>query len=178
MKHKFELLAVAMFSVAAWGTANSQSDSADLAQELTNPIADLITLPIQVNFDNDIGPLDEGRQDTDQCTTGHSLQVECGLEPDHANDPAHHLPGRYLTGLRIRVRPGRHQPQPVLFPDRTCIRRVVWGVGPVFVLPTATDRLLGADKWGAGPAALALTMRGPWTLGYTGEPCLVVRRRQ
>jgi hypothetical protein len=62
MKHKFELVAVAMFSIAAWGTANSQSDSADLAQELTNPIADLVTVPIQMNFDNDIGPLDEGNK--------------------------------------------------------------------------------------------------------------------
>ena len=42
---------------------------------------------------------------------------------------------------------------------------IIWGVGPVFVLPTATDRLLGADKWAAGPAGLVLTIRGPWTLG-------------
>lgn len=42
---------------------------------------------------------------------------------------------------------------------------VIWGVGPVLLLPTATDDLLGADKWGAGPTAVALTVRGPWTVG-------------
>jgi hypothetical protein len=38
-------------------------------------------------------------------------------------------------------------------------------VGPVLYLATATDELLGAEKWGAGPTAIALTMRGRWTMG-------------
>ena len=42
---------------------------------------------------------------------------------------------------------------------------VIWGVGPVFLLPTATDDLLGADKWGAGPTAVVLKQSGPWTYG-------------
>ncbi len=42
---------------------------------------------------------------------------------------------------------------------------LTWGAGPVFLLPTATDDLLGGDKWGAGPTAVALTQRGPWTVG-------------
>jgi hypothetical protein len=32
----------------------------------------------------------------------------------------------------------------------------IWGAGPVLLLPTATDDLLGAEKWGAGPTAVAL----------------------
>jgi hypothetical protein len=35
----------------------------------------------------------------------------------------------------------------------------------VFLLPTATDDLLGADKWGVGPTAVALKQEGPWTYG-------------
>jgi hypothetical protein len=42
---------------------------------------------------------------------------------------------------------------------------LLWGAGPVLLFPTATEKLLGAKKWGAGPAAVALTMRGPWTVG-------------
>jgi hypothetical protein len=41
----------------------------------------------------------------------------------------------------------------------------LWGVGPILLLPTATDALLGGKKWGAGPTAVVLTMRGPWTMG-------------
>jgi hypothetical protein len=42
---------------------------------------------------------------------------------------------------------------------------ITWGVGPVVLLPTATDSLLGGKKWGAGPAAVGLALRGPWTVG-------------
>lgn len=42
---------------------------------------------------------------------------------------------------------------------------MIWGIGPVLLLPTATDSLLGSEKWGAGPTAVALTVRGPWTVG-------------
>lgn len=44
-------------------------------------------------------------------------------------------------------------------------------------MPTATDEVLGGEKWGAGPTAVALKQTGPWTFGflanhlgsYTGE---------
>jgi hypothetical protein len=42
---------------------------------------------------------------------------------------------------------------------------MIWGAGPVLLFPTATDSLLGAKKWGAGPAAVGLVLRGPWTVG-------------
>ena len=41
----------------------------------------------------------------------------------------------------------------------------IWGAGPVFLLPTGSDDLLTADKWGAGPTAVALKQQGPWTYG-------------
>ena len=41
----------------------------------------------------------------------------------------------------------------------------IWGVGPTFTLPTATDWRLGSGKFSLGPTAVALTMQGPWVLG-------------
>jgi hypothetical protein len=41
----------------------------------------------------------------------------------------------------------------------------IWGVGPVFVLPTATKDVLGTEKWGLGPTGVALKQTGPWTVG-------------
>ena len=32
-------------------------------------------------------------------------------------------------------------------------------------VPTATDTVLGGEQWGAGPTAVALRQRGPWTYG-------------
>ncbi|NEX17377.1 MAG: hypothetical protein C1943_12285 [Halochromatium sp.] len=42
---------------------------------------------------------------------------------------------------------------------------LVWGAGPVVLLPTATDDLVGGKKWGAGPAAVGLFLKGRWTMG-------------
>ena len=42
---------------------------------------------------------------------------------------------------------------------------VIWGVGPQLWLPTATENELGYNHWGAGPAAVALTIQGPWVAG-------------
>ena len=55
------VLASAGFSVNA---VAQEKDSSDLAQELTNPIADLMTIPIQVNVDRNIGLNDEGSKMT------------------------------------------------------------------------------------------------------------------
>ena len=43
--------------------------------------------------------------------------------------------------------------------------KLIWGAGPAIVLPTATDYVLGSDKWAAGPTLVALTMPGNWVIG-------------
>jgi len=47
--------------------------------------------------------------------------------------------------------------------------KVIWGVGPSFMLSTATDDQLGSGKWSAGPTAVVLTQPKPWTLGILGR---------
>jgi hypothetical protein len=47
--------------------------------------------------------------------------------------------------------------------------KVVWGVGPVFEFPTNTDDVLGTDTWSAGPAAVVLAMPGKWVVGCTAQ---------
>ena len=42
---------------------------------------------------------------------------------------------------------------------------VTWGIGPVFLVPTATDKLLGTGKFGIGPTGVILKQAGPWTIG-------------
>ena len=64
----------------------------------------------------------------------------------------------------------------LFFSPRAPSNGVIWGVGPVLYLPTATDDLLGADKWGAGPAVIVLTMRGPLDGRRARESRVVVRR--
>ena len=56
--------------------------------------------------------------------------------------------------------------------------RIIWGVGPVVLLPTATDNALGSEKFGIGPSVVLLTQPGKWTLGAPVQSDLVDERRQ
>ncbi len=52
-------------------------------------------------------------------------------------------------------------------PDRS--QGLVWGLGGTFKFPTASDDLLGAGKWQAGPALMLFNFKKPWTLGVLAE---------
>ena len=41
----------------------------------------------------------------------------------------------------------------------------VWGLGGAFLIPTATDEVLGTKKFGIGPTAIALKQTKGWTVG-------------
>ena len=44
--------------------------------------------------------------------------------------------------------------------------KIIWGIGPTFVLPTATNTTyLGQGKLSMGPSVVALVQPGPWTVG-------------
>jgi hypothetical protein len=152
---------------AAVSAARAQEQAADagLAQELTNPLADLITLPVQINFDRDLGPADRG------------TKTVTNVQPviPFALSEKWNLISRTIVPIVYQddVFPGQGSQFGLgdvnlsLFfsPRAPTAGGVIWGVGPVFLLPTATDSLLGSRKWSAGPAGVALTNRGRWTLG-------------
>jgi hypothetical protein len=166
MKYKLELLGVAILCIAICGSAKSQSDNADLAQQLTNPIADLITLPVQVNFDNDIGPSDRGSKI--QSNLQPVIPFKLGSDWNLITRTILPIISQedIFPGAGSQFGLGDTSVSLFVSPTAASESGVIWGVGPVFVLPTATDRLLGADKWAAGPASLVLTMQGPWTMGF------------
>lgn len=142
---------------------DTRGADADLAQELTNPIADLVTLPIQMNYDGGLGPMDDG----------HKLQTN--IQPVYPLDLGENW--NLITRTIVPVisqndifpsagsQFGLGEITLSLFAVPKRAGAVVWGVGPVLYAPSATDELLGAEKWGAGPTAIALSIRGPWTIG-------------
>jgi hypothetical protein len=44
--------------------------------------------------------------------------------------------------------------------------KIIWGVGPAMVFPTATSTTLGQGKLSFGPSIVALVQPGHWTLGF------------
>ena len=142
-----------------------QESNAELAQELSNPLADLMSIPFQMNYDGDIGPQDDGwkLQTNIQPVIPFHLTKEWNLISRII------LPVIYQEDIfpGAGSQFGLSDTSVSLFvsPRKPTSGGIIWGVGPVLLLPTATDSLLGAKKWGAGPTAVALTMRGAWTLG-------------
>ena len=144
--------------------AEDESDQSDLAQDLTNPVADLLTIPIQMNYDQNIGPADDGwkLQTNIQPVLPFNLGADWNLitrtiMPVIWQDEI--VPGAGsqfgLGDITVSMFASPKKPT----------KGVTWGVGPILYLRTATDELLGAEKWGAGPTAIVLTMRGRWTMG-------------
>jgi hypothetical protein len=153
-------------SAEAKGTGNEPlSGDAELAQELSNPLADLMTIPIQMNYDRGIGPQDDGRklQTNIQPVIPFQLNEEWNLISRTI------MPVIYqddiVPGAGSQFGLGDINLSLFFSPKKPTSGGLIWGIGPVLLLPTATDSLLGAKKWGAGPTAVALTMRGPWTVG-------------
>jgi len=144
-------------------------EAADLAQELTNPLADLLTIPIQMNYDQNIGPGDDGWK----------LQTNIQpVYPFHLTDDWNLisrtiLPVTYqddiFPGSGSQFGLGDATLSLFFSPQKPTSGVLIWGVGPILYFPTATDSLLGAEKWGAGPTAVVLSMQGPWTLGALGN---------
>jgi hypothetical protein len=157
------LLSLALLALSAAGQA--ESGDAGLAQELTNPLADLVTVPIQINLDRNIGPADDG------------TKVTTNVQPVIPFDASENwnlitrtiIPVIYqddlFPGAGSQFGLGDVSLSLFLSPKKPTGGGIIWGAGPVFLVPTATDSKLGGKKWGAGPAGVGLAMRGPWTAG-------------
>jgi hypothetical protein len=146
-------------------TVASASDKADLAKQLSNPVAALISVPFQLNYDQDIGANDQG----DRWTLNVQPVVPINLNEDWNVISRTILPfisqdnitanGSSQSGIGDIV-------QSVFFsPKAPTDSGWIWGAGPVFLLPTGSDNALTADKWGVGPTAVALKQENGWTYG-------------
>lgn len=155
-------LSLTTLALAALVPSLLHAEDADLAKKLANPIASLISVPIQSNYDFGIGPGDGTKSTTNiQPVIPFDLNQDWNLISRTilpVIDQQGILPGGAADefGLGDTV-------QSIFFSPK--VSTPIWGVGPVFLVPTATDSLLGGEQWGAGPTAVVLKQNGPWTYG-------------
>jgi hypothetical protein len=141
------------------------SGDAELAQELSNPLADLMSIPFQMNYDRGIGPLDDGWK----LQTNIQPVIPFQLNEDLNLISRTIMPVIYqddiFPGSGSDFGLGDINLSLFFSPRKPPSGGLTWGIGPVLLFPTATESLLGAKKWGAGPTAVALMVRGEWTVG-------------
>ena len=137
-------------------------DIESLAKDSQNPVADLISVPFQNNTNFELEPYNR-------------IQNVLNIQPVI---PAH-ISSQWNIITRI-ILPVISQPilpqpsgsifgigdlNPTFFLSPGKPGKLIWGIGPVFLFPTATKPLLGQGKYSAGPSAVLLTMPGHWVIG-------------
>jgi len=151
--------------LAAAVVARSESADADLAQKLANPLANLISLPIQMNIDRDVGPGNDGTKVATNVQPVIPFDFSDGWSVISRTIVPIVYQKDVFPGAGSQFGLGDVNLSLFFSPKPPTVGGFIWGFGPVLLLPTATDSKLGGKKWGAGHAMVVLTTRGPWTVG-------------
>jgi hypothetical protein len=141
--------------------AREPSEDEDLAKKSQNPIADLVSLPFQSNTNFNSGPFNRAQE---------VLNIQ-PVVPLHINAD--------WNLIARTIIPVVSQPNPLLNSNTNGIGDIteelffspshpgalIWGLGPVFTIPSATDPFLGTGRALLGPTAVALVTPGHWVIG-------------
>lgn len=146
-------------------TSAFADEGTEAAKKLANPIAAMISLPFQYNYDSDIGKFDTGSKSV--------VNVQPVI-PISLNDEWNLISRTIMpvvwqddifAGAGSQSGIGNITQSLFFSPKAATENGWIWGVGPVLVLPTATDDLIGGDQWAAGPTGIALKQSGHITYG-------------
>jgi hypothetical protein len=138
-------------------------ESAALALKLQNPISSLISVPFQSNHDYGIG-LNRGYKGI----LNIQPVIPIPLSPKWNMIVRVIFPvieQNNIIGNTEQKGIGDIVNSFFFSPSAPGKLGIIWGVGPVFLIPTASEELLGTEKFGLGPTFVVLKQSGPWTAG-------------
>jgi hypothetical protein len=141
---------------------------AELAREIVNPLAFIVTSVFQVNLDRKIGPDEDGFRVNSQA----KMVIPFSLTEEWAVIARTIVPITYQkdvfadTGSRFGL---GDISETLYFTPKRKVGGLILGAGPIIVFPTATSSLLGSEKWGIGPAFAVIRQKDGWTYGLSGN---------
>ena len=155
-------IATASVATAQQQAAAAQAESADLAKKLSNPISDLVSVPFQFNWEQNVGPDEQTRfilnvQPVVPFALNSDWNLITRIIVPLVSQPPLFAGGESAFGVSdiltsFFLSPSKGTP-------------FTWGVGPAISLPSTTIPTLGTEKWSAGPTVVVLKQTGPWTYG-------------
>lgn len=138
----------------------ADSDVEALAKKSQNPVEAMVSVPFQNNFNFGMGPDKE---------VGYDLNIQPVI-PLSLSSNWNYIVRPILPILDIPVGGGHRKAglgdltlETFFTPSNS--KSLIWGVGPMAIFPTATERALGSGQWELGPAAVGVYMHGPWVVG-------------
>ena len=153
------LVALGIFSQQA-----SADDDSDLAMQLQNPIAAMISVPIKLDWDTNIGTADADiSKYLVQPVIPFSLNEKVNvisrtIVPVYIDADSPVVGGNDTTGM------GDILQSFFIGPKAPTAGGWIWGAGPALSVPTGDDGLT-SDKFSIGPTAVALRQHDGWTYG-------------
>ena len=141
-----------------------QQSGSDLEKQIQNPVASLISVPFQNNTDFGIGSFD-GTRNTLNIQPVVPFTLSDGLnlitrtiipiisQPTGPDDNEFGLGDINLSLFLTSAKPSK----------------VIYGGGIALGLPTASNAVLGTEKWTAGPSFVVLTQPEGWTIGALAQ---------
>lgn len=146
--------------------STTANNAAELAKKTANPIAAIISAPIQFNFNFGLGEYDRFQSVTnfmpvlpfrltDKINVVNRVIIPLIYQPDVSSESG----GTFGVG-NINYS---------AFFTSSKLQKVIWGIGPAMNIPTLTNTALGSPEFGIGPSLIALVMPGNWALGFTAN---------
>ena len=143
--------------------AKPEVSAEELAKKLSNPVASLISIPFQNNMDIGIGQYNGSKN-----TLNFQPVIPISLSPKLNLISRFIIPivsQRNISGEGASQNGLSDAVVSAWFSPAEAKNGFIWGIGPVFLLPIATNDLLGTKKIGIGPTALVLKQFSGWTVG-------------
>lgn len=151
--------------------------SSDLAKKLANPVADIINVPFQLNYDDNIGAAENIER--------YQLNIQPVI-PIKLNDNWNVISRTVVpviyqqyhnTGIEDDWGTGDITQSLFFTPDPKMTGGVIVGFGPVMLFPTASEKRLGPDQYGLGPTIVVAKQTKGWTFGALANHIWAVEKK-
>ncbi len=165
MRNSIFRIGVMCIAITCFCFLAQAGDVSDLAEQLANPVASLIRVPIVTSYDQNIGADDNGVR----FTINVQPVIPFSLNDNWKIISRTILPIVYQKDVSGSDTEdfGISDTMLSLFfcPKNISDNGIIWGIGPILFLPTASKNSLGTEKWGIGPTGVIFRQKAPWSYG-------------